>query len=82
MEAVKIIRKRSTRDSAPSACEGLAGGRCAARSAENILKGVKPADLTLGQRRRFERVINLRTADALCLTVLQSVLIRAAQAIQ
>jgi len=49
---------------------------------EEILTGATPADLPVEQSTCFEKVVNLRTAKALGITLPQSILIRADQLIQ
>ena len=59
-----------------------AGYYRAAYYVDRILKGTPPADLPIEQPREFEFLINLRTAQALGLTIPQHMLLQATEIIQ
>jgi putative ABC transport system substrate-binding protein len=56
--------------------------RRAAYFVDRIFKGAKPADLPVKQAAKFEMVLNLRTAKAIGLSILDSILALADEVVE
>src|SRR3984893_6576098 len=56
--------------------------RRAAEYVDKIFKGVKPADLPVEQTSKFEMLINMKTANALSLSIPPSIMLRADRVIE
>lgn len=54
----------------------------AAYYVDRILKGAKPGDLPIEQRREFELIVNLRVAKTLGLRIPQAMLLQASRVIE
>jgi putative ABC transport system substrate-binding protein len=62
--------------------DGGAMGRRAAEYVDKILRGAKPADLPIEQPAQYSPAVNLRAAQALGITIPESILLRADEVIR